>query len=68
VVGKGQKSHEARSELNSAFRLEKEDGLNPIRTSAIESRKYEGCAMTFKAIILSQQDNRIYGSNVRAIY
>jgi hypothetical protein len=32
------KSHGARSELNSVFRLEKVDRWNPIRTSAIQSR------------------------------
>jgi hypothetical protein len=35
---KTQKSHGARSELNSAFHLEKVDQWNPIRTSAIRSR------------------------------
>jgi hypothetical protein len=38
MVGKAQKSHEARSELNSVFDLEKVDQWNPIRTSAIQSR------------------------------
>jgi hypothetical protein len=38
VVGKAQKSHGARSELNSVFGLEKVDRWNPIRTSAIQSR------------------------------
>jgi hypothetical protein len=38
MVGKAQKSHEARSELNSVFSLEKTDRWNPIRTSAIQSR------------------------------
>jgi hypothetical protein len=38
VVGKGQKSHGARSELNSVFGLEKVYRWNPIRTSAIQSR------------------------------
>jgi len=37
VVGKAQKSHGARSELNSVFGLEKVDRWNPIRTSAIQS-------------------------------
>jgi hypothetical protein len=36
--GKAQKSHGARSELNSVFGLEKVDRWNPIRTSAIQSR------------------------------
>jgi hypothetical protein len=38
MVRKGQKSHGARSELNSVFGLEKVDRWNPIRTSAIQSR------------------------------
>jgi hypothetical protein len=38
VVGKDQKSHGARSELNSVFFLEKVDRWNPIRTSIIQSR------------------------------
>jgi hypothetical protein len=38
IVGKAQKSHGARSELNSMFGLEKVDRWNPIRTSAIQSR------------------------------
>jgi hypothetical protein len=37
MVGKAQKSHGARSELNSVFGLEKVNGWNPIRTSAIQS-------------------------------
>jgi hypothetical protein len=38
MVGKAQKSHEARPELNCGFGLEKVDRWNPIRTSAIQSR------------------------------
>jgi hypothetical protein len=38
VVGKAQKLHGMRSELNSVFSLEKVDQWNPIRTSAIQSR------------------------------
>jgi hypothetical protein len=38
MVGKAQKLHGARSELNSVFRLEKVDGWSPIRTTAIQSR------------------------------
>jgi hypothetical protein len=38
MVEKGQKSHGARSELNSVFCLEKVDRWNPIRISAIQSR------------------------------
>jgi hypothetical protein len=38
MVGKAQKSHEMRSELNSVFGLEKVDRWNSIRTSAIQSR------------------------------
>jgi hypothetical protein len=38
MVGKAQKSHGARSELNSLFGLEKVDRWNPIITSAIQSR------------------------------
>jgi hypothetical protein len=34
MVGKIQKSHGARCELNSVFGLEKVDRRNPIRTSA----------------------------------
>jgi hypothetical protein len=37
MVGKAQKSHGARSKLNSVFDLEKVDGWNPTRTSAIQS-------------------------------
>jgi hypothetical protein len=38
MVGKAQKSHGARSELNTVFGLEKVDRWNPIRTSAIQFR------------------------------
>jgi hypothetical protein len=38
MVGKTQKSHGLRSELNSVFGFEKVDRWNPIRTSAVESR------------------------------
>jgi hypothetical protein len=38
MVGKAQKSHLARSELNSVIGLEKVVRWNPIRTSAIQSR------------------------------
>jgi hypothetical protein len=38
MVGKAQKLHVARSELNSAFSLEKVDQWNPIRTFDIQSR------------------------------
>jgi hypothetical protein len=38
MVGKAQKSQEARSKLNSVFCLGKVDQWNPIRTSAIQSR------------------------------
>jgi hypothetical protein len=38
MVGKTQKSHGAKSELNSVFGFEKVDQWNPIRTSAIQSR------------------------------
>jgi hypothetical protein len=38
MVGKAQKSHGARSDLNSVFGLGKVDRWNPIRTSAIQSR------------------------------
>jgi hypothetical protein len=37
MVGKAQKSHGARSELNYVFGLEKVDWWNPIRTCAIQS-------------------------------
>jgi hypothetical protein len=40
MVGKAQKSHGARSELNSMFNLEKVDWWNPIRTSDIQSRSH----------------------------
>jgi hypothetical protein len=38
MVGKAQKSHGVRYELNSVFGLEKVDRWNPIRTSAVQSR------------------------------
>jgi hypothetical protein len=38
MVGKAQKSHVARSELNYVFDLEDVDQWNPIRTSVIQSR------------------------------
>jgi hypothetical protein len=38
MVGKAQRSHGARSELDSVFGLEKVDRWNPIRISAIQSR------------------------------
>jgi hypothetical protein len=38
MVGKNQKSHGARTELNSLFDLENVDRWNPIRTSAIHFR------------------------------
>jgi hypothetical protein len=38
MLGKAQKSHGARYQLNSVFGLEKVDRWNPIRTSAIKSR------------------------------
>jgi hypothetical protein len=38
MVGKAQKLHGVRSELNSVFGLEEVDWWNPIRTSAIQSR------------------------------
>jgi hypothetical protein len=38
MVGKAQKLHGVRPELNSVFGLEKVDQWNPIRTSAIQSR------------------------------
>jgi hypothetical protein len=38
MVEKAQKSHGARSGLNSVFGFEKVDRWNPIRTSAIQSR------------------------------
>jgi hypothetical protein len=37
MVGKAQKSHGARYDMNSVFGLEKMDRWNPIRTSAIQS-------------------------------
>jgi hypothetical protein len=40
MVGKAQKSYEARSELSSVFGWEKVDRWNPIRTSAIQSRSH----------------------------
>jgi hypothetical protein len=40
MVGKAQKSHGARSELNSVFNLEKVDRWEPIRTSTIQSRSH----------------------------
>jgi hypothetical protein len=47
MVGKAQKSHGARSELNSVFGLEKVDRWNPIRTSAIQSRYFKVPSSTF---------------------
>jgi hypothetical protein len=44
MVGKAQKSHGARSELNSGFGMEKVDWRNPIRTSVIQSKS---CPMRF---------------------
>jgi hypothetical protein len=38
MVGKEQKSHGTRSELNSVFGLDKVDRWNPIKTSSIQSR------------------------------
>jgi hypothetical protein len=38
MVGRAQKSHGARSELNFVFGLQNVDRWNPIRTSAIQSR------------------------------
>jgi hypothetical protein len=38
MVGKAQKSHGMRCELNSVFGLEKVNRWNPIRTSAMRSR------------------------------
>jgi hypothetical protein len=40
MVGKAQKLHGARSELNSVFLLEKVDQWNSIRTSAIQFRSW----------------------------
>jgi hypothetical protein len=40
MVGKAQKSHGARSELNSVFGLEEMDQWNPMRTSAIQSASH----------------------------
>jgi hypothetical protein len=38
MLGKAQKLHVARSELNFVFGLEKVDQWNPITTSAVQSR------------------------------
>jgi hypothetical protein len=40
MVGKAQKLHGLRSELNSVFSLEKVDWWNPIRTFGIQSRSH----------------------------
>jgi hypothetical protein len=40
MVGKAQKSHRVRSELNSVFGLGKVDWWNPIRTLTIQSRSH----------------------------
>jgi len=40
MVGKAQKSHGVRSELNSVFSLEKVDWWNSITASAIQSRSH----------------------------
>jgi hypothetical protein len=44
MVGKAQKSHGVRSELNYVLGLEKLGWWNPIRTSAIQSRS---CSIQF---------------------
>jgi hypothetical protein len=44
MVGKAQKSHGARCELNSVLGLEEVDRWNPIRTSAMQLRS---CLMRF---------------------
>jgi hypothetical protein len=44
MVGRAQKLHGVRSELNSVFGLQKVDQWNPIRTSIIQSRS---CPMQF---------------------
>jgi hypothetical protein len=48
MVGKAQKSHGARSELNSVFGLENVDRWNPIRTSAIQSRSRHAISGLFQ--------------------
>jgi hypothetical protein len=50
MVGKAQKSHGARSELNSVFGLEKVDRWNPIRTSAIQFSLGSSEARNFEVI------------------
>jgi hypothetical protein len=40
MVGKAQKLHGARCELNSAFDFEKVDWWNPITTSTIQFRSH----------------------------
>jgi hypothetical protein len=58
MVGKAQKSHGARSELNSVFSLEKGDQWDPIRTSAIQSRsqpmRFVGFS-NYEKVALSQE-------------
>jgi hypothetical protein len=52
MVGKAQKSHGARSELNSVFGLEKVDRWNPIRISAIQST-----SLTMRFLGFSNHEN-----------
>jgi hypothetical protein len=47
VVGKAQKFHGVRSELNSVFGLGRVDRWNPIRTFAIQTRSCTGTALPF---------------------
>jgi hypothetical protein len=47
MVGKAQKSHGARSELNCVFGLERVDRRNPIRTSAIQFRSRPNRFLSF---------------------
>jgi hypothetical protein len=62
MVGKVQKSHGARSELNSVFGLEKVDRWNPIRTSGIQSRSrpWDFWAFTTMKMELRGKKFRIY--------
>jgi hypothetical protein len=55
MVGKAQKLHGTRYELNSVFGLEKVDQWNPIRTSAIQSSMFLGSGWSIvKSALLAE--------------
>jgi hypothetical protein len=61
MVRKAQKSHGARSELNSVFGLEKVDRWNPIRTSAIQSR-----SRSLRFLGFSNRETELRGKKFRS--